>query len=133
MEHSLRHLLPALATALLLPSATAAQSSIDFHDTVQFHRTFRADTIDNDHIGTTPFPDSTDLDLDCDSVADIRLKCFKSNLPNLPQAHHIVVRPLAGSNPLELGNLPSGVYLFRLHSRDGMPLGGAQRLVITGE
>lgn len=90
----MRILLPFL---LLTTLPAAAQNSIDFHDTIQFHRSQRADTIDNDHLDVTPFPDSTDLDLDCDSVADVRLKCFKTPLPNFPQAHHIVIQPLAGS------------------------------------
>ena len=39
----------------------------------------------------------------------------------------------AGSNAIDLGSLPPGVYLLRLHSRDGQSIGMAQRLVITRE
>lgn len=83
--------------AWIIGTEATAQTVIDFRDSVSFQRLPRTDTIDNDYLTVTPYPDSTDLDLDCDSVADVRLKCYKTPLPNLPQAHHIVIRPMAGS------------------------------------
>ena len=74
----------------------AGQNIIDLGDYSPFHSIEHNDTID---LATnTLYPAAVDMDLDCDEIPDITIRCFSTPLQNLPSARNIEIVNLAGNN-----------------------------------
>lgn len=98
---------------LVYPFITMGQGIIHFNDTISFQIMEREDTIDINHSVITPYPDTLELDLDCDGDKDIKFNCYTTPIPNFPSAHNIEILNLVGSD-LEFLNTNSFLQAFRM-------------------
>lgn len=98
---------------LVYPFITMGQGIIHFNDTISFQIMEREDTIDINHSVITPYPDTLELDLDCDGDKDIKFNCYTTPIPNFPSAHNIEIQNLVGSD-LEFLNANSFLQAFRM-------------------
>lgn len=74
-----------------------AQEWIIFSDTANYTITPRTDTINYDFVIEFPYPESVELDLDCDSINDLKAICFFTPVQFFPEARRIGLINLVGS------------------------------------
>ncbi|MFZ1679357.1 MAG: T9SS type A sorting domain-containing protein [Saprospiraceae bacterium] len=90
-------------------SSLSAQAYIKFSDSIFFIISPRIDTF---YVNNTPEIDSLSIDLDCDGIVDLRIKCHSTPFLNLPRAHHIDLENLVGAD-VEMLNGQSILQGFR--------------------
>ncbi|MDX1913091.1 MAG: T9SS type A sorting domain-containing protein [Saprospiraceae bacterium] len=97
----------------------SAQEWMIFSDTANYKITPRTDTINYDYGIVLPYPASVELDLDCDSISDVRAICYAIPVQNFPPRRIIAIRNLAG---VELEFLDTQNMLQAFYSDDSLNL-----------
>lgn len=74
------------------------QNVMYFSNSTEFSISQRTDTLDLDYGQQTLFPANVALDLECDSQDDIMLNCYQTPIQYFPDANHIEIQNLAGTD-----------------------------------
>lgn len=82
-------------------SSIQSQIYVILPDSLNYNLIELSDTLDIDHSEITPFPNTADLDVDCDGIADIQVDMYPIPVMVFPPEHHIDLVNLVG-NDLEI-------------------------------
>ncbi len=79
------------------------QSYLILPDSTNYSIIRLGDTIDIDYSSQTPYPDTANLDIDCDGQTDLQINMYQIPVMNFPPEHHIDIVNLVGDD-LEILN-----------------------------